>query len=1114
MSELKKAPSPPIIGFVTTAVEGQYDNMLLSGINDTVQEAGATLLCFVGNRLTSAADFTEQGNQVFELATPNIDGLIFTDGISKENSTETIAQFLQQQDPLPTVTIAFQINSHPCVKTDNGSGIQSAIHHLIHHHGHRHIAFIGGPQAHQDAKERYNAYLSGLAEHDIPVDTNLITNGNFFLTSGREAMQELLARDVPIDAVIAANDYMALGAWQVLEEVGIKVPEEIAIVGFDNIDSSRHPQHPLTTIDQPIYKRARLAALALLDLLQDKLVSSEIVVPTELVIRQSCGCRIEETYKYKINKDDKPEKIEPEQVIAGMVQAAHPIPTLRARSWCQDLYHSFMHDLTEPQTQTFLPALHEILEESVYFGGDAKIWHRVLSAFRDSLSPTLSQTENSQQAENLWYQARIQIGLTMAQIQAHLRADREEVAELLRDLDAVFWRTTELSQLFDVIQTQFPRLGVKSFYLVLYDEQPLTEQARLVFAYNQTGPLSLPEEGKQFRSRDLLPDNLLSRHLGSVLIIEHFYFKTHSLGFAVFEVEDVKTAVCDDLSRQIGQNIQRILTLQKQQLTQAQLDERIEAEIKAQQRRAMLENVVRMGQSVTQVADLQECLLRIYKITRESLGFDRVGLHLYDASKHALIGTYGTDRQGSMVEEWDIVMFADENESIRQLLLEPDRLLYTQNYDVEGTAYFPREMDGVKHHASIGSWVGDKPVAVLHVDNLISQRPFTDEQLEGLRFFSGYVGLAIENARLLEQVRDAEQRYRSIFENAVEGIFQIDPEGHFLSVNPAMAHMLGYQSPADLIANITDVRTQVYADPQQRDHLWQELARSGSVQGFEFQVRRQDGNLAWLSQNILIVHDKQGEILHLEGTVQDVTKRKEIETERESLIKELEMRNAELERFTYTVSHDLKSPLVTIQGFMGFVEKDAMAGNIENLKGDIMRINEATSQMYTLLQDLLELSRVGHVVDSSESVPLASLIQEALLLVSGQIEARGVQVVVAQDLPSVYGDRRRLLEVIQNLLDNAVKFMGQQPEPRIEIGAEPDNGMILCYIRDNGIGIQPQYHEKVFGLFDRLDPSIDGSGIGLALVERIIEVHNGRIWVESNGENDGTSLYFTLPAGN
>jgi signal transduction histidine kinase len=179
--------------------------------------------------------------------------------------------------------------------------------------------------------------------------------------------------------------------------------------------------------------------------------------------------------------------------------------------------------------------------------------------------------------------------------------------------------------------------------------------------------------------------------------------------------------------------------------------------------------------------------------------------------------------------------------------------------------------------------------------------------------------------------------------------------------------------------------------------------------------------------------------------------------------------------------------------------------------GDIARISGGVNQMRILLDELLELSRVGRLVNPPEPGPLADLVHEAILLVSGQITTGGVQVVVASELPIVYGDRHRLIEVVQNLLDNAVKFMGQQPEPRIEIGAKNIEAETLCYVRDNGMGISPQYHGKVFGLFDRLDQSVEGTGIGLALVKRIIEVHNGRIWVESEGKGKGSTFYFTLP---
>src|SRR5713101_285120 len=242
----------------------------------------------------------------------------------------------------------------------------------------------------------------------------------------------------------------------------------------------------------------------------------------------------------------------------------------------------------------------------------------------------------------------------------------------------------------------------------------------------------------------------------------------------------------------------------------------------------------------------------------------------------------------------------------------------------------------------------------------------------------------------------------------------------------------------------------------------------------------------------------------------EITERQRVEAELERLLAEQEARNAEMERFTYTVSHDLKSPLITICGFLGLLEQDALRGNAERMQTDIAYIHMAAATMQRLLDELLELSRIGRVVQPLTEIPLSVLAHEAVTLVGGQIAARGVQIHIAPDLPVVVGDRPRLLEVLQNLVDNAVKFMGTQPTPRIEIGCRQEEKETVYYVRDNGVGIEPRYHAKVFGLFERLEPEGDGTGIGLALVKRIIEVHGGRIWVESAGQGCGSTFCFTL----
>lgn len=231
--------------------------------------------------------------------------------------------------------------------------------------------------------------------------------------------------------------------------------------------------------------------------------------------------------------------------------------------------------------------------------------------------------------------------------------------------------------------------------------------------------------------------------------------------------------------------------------------------------------------------------------------------------------------------------------------------------------------------------------------------------------------------------------------------------------------------------------------------------------------------------------------------------------ERKSLIEELEGKNAELERFTYTVSHDLKSPVITIRGFLGFLEKDALSGNISRLQSDIRRISDATDKMQTLLNELLDLSRIGRQVNPPKLIPFNQIVYEALDLVHGRIQSNHVQVHIQEGMDSVYVDHQRMVEAVQNLIDNAAKFVGDNPQ--IEIGQNGrDDDMPIFFIRDNGIGIPAHHHERIFGLFNKLDAVSEGTGIGLALVRRIIEVHKGRIWVQSE-PGRGSTFFFTLP---
>ena len=234
-------------------------------------------------------------------------------------------------------------------------------------------------------------------------------------------------------------------------------------------------------------------------------------------------------------------------------------------------------------------------------------------------------------------------------------------------------------------------------------------------------------------------------------------------------------------------------------------------------------------------------------------------------------------------------------------------------------------------------------------------------------------------------------------------------------------------------------------------------------------------------------------------------------TERQKLIAQLEANNAELERFTYTVSHDLRNPLVTIKGFLGMLNKDIQDGRKDRIASDFQRIANAADKMDELLSDLLELSRVGRIINQSEEVDLVKLTQEAVELLDARIRSKNVTVNISPDLPIVFGDRIRLREVMENLIDNAAKYTDNRPNPIIEIGAGQKNSNQVIFVRDNGMGIESQHLAKIFDLFEKLDQNSEGTGIGLALIKRIVETHGGKIWVESDGLEKGSIFYFTIP---
>lgn len=348
------------------------------------------------------------------------------------------------------------------------------------------------------------------------------------------------------------------------------------------------------------------------------------------------------------------------------------------------------------------------------------------------------------------------------------------------------------------------------------------------------------------------------------------------------------------------------------------------------------------------------------------------------------------------------------------------------------------------------------------------------------------------------------QNLQALFYNSPDAIALCNMERRILDINPQFFYLFGYtlEECRDKSLNDLVVPPGYFKEYEQTRQC---IINGESVQ-METIRKHKNGQVFDVMMKTVPIPNYGYYIMYV-----DISERKKTEQIIKEQLRELEAKNAEMERFAYTVSHDLRSPLITIKGFAGLLIDDLAQGNHSRLENDLQRIINAAEKMDNLLRDLLELSRVGRLLNTFSQISMSRLANEVSELLTGLLQERGVKIIIDPDMPVVQADLIRIREVLQNLLENAIKFMGNQSQPQVEIGftENPDEWIFL--VRDNGIGIDARYNESIFGLFNKLDPNCAGTGIGLSLVKRIIEFHQGRVWVESAGAGLGSTFYFTLP---
>ncbi len=382
-----------------------------------------------------------------------------------------------------------------------------------------------------------------------------------------------------------------------------------------------------------------------------------------------------------------------------------------------------------------------------------------------------------------------------------------------------------------------------------------------------------------------------------------------------------------------------------------------------------------------------------------------------------------------------------------------------------------------------------------------------DEQGK-LCFIEGYITDITQRLKAENSLKEYNSLMRSLLENLSFPVFYKDLKGRILGCNLKYCEFLG-KPYGDIIGKTAwefTTEKEAYRIEQTDKQVLETMKDFRSHEKIVFPDGRELDTMYHKS----LFYNAEGVPRGFIGFYFDISERIRAEQVIKKNLEDLERINNELEQFTYSVSHDLRSPLVTIKGSLKLLRSDIASNSIDEAGKGLQLIEGATQRMHHLLENLLALSRIGRIVNPFSEFSMQELANETGQYLKGILTESGAVYSVSEDLPVVWGDRWRIGEVLQNLVENSVKFRNPLQPLHIEVGSRLTESGLVFFVKDNGIGILPEHQHLVFGLFKRFEAVGGGSGLGLTLVKRIIEYHGGQVWVESEGRGHGATICFSL----
>ena len=562
------------VGFLFGDLSWTYMMELWSGMIAAARTHSANLLCIKGERLDASPQAPQKSaNILYSLPRDDIlDGVVITSVLGDDVATEEFQRFCSSIADIPVLTIAARVPGLPSVEVDNAHGMREVVDHLIERHGYQRIGFIQGPSGNSEAELRYRAYADALRAHGLPVDSKLVMPGMFTYDSGQQAIRKAFRSGNPgLEAIVAGNDLSGAGALDALLNMGLRVPDDVALAGFDDMPKERIVSPPLTSVRQPIRELGVRALEQMLRMLAGERVPDHAVLPTRMVIRQSCGCGNRDIAAVVKPVGEVPENADARE--HGKILIAELQRTFRA---CGEAANSeqmtrfveaLLHDCDQTESSTCIAVLHDILGHRNLQDQTLAAWQEALSTLRRMLLRRPRNRAARIHLETIFQQLRALLGDMLLHIRgnAHMRnrAINSHIALITRELNAGF----RFERMREILPRALEAVQIPSCYVLLYGtaERPL-ESARMVFAYADGRERSVHDV--VFSPTPLIPDTLELWKKPACFMVEALYVETQQIGLALFEIGPQKALVYEMLRTQISSSMRGAMLLQRQQQAQ------------------------------------------------------------------------------------------------------------------------------------------------------------------------------------------------------------------------------------------------------------------------------------------------------------------------------------------------------------------------------------------------------------------------------------------------------------------------------------------------------------------------------------------------------------------